>query len=90
VPRPAPPCSPTAATPAPGLLVPHRRRAGQRRLPAWKEQANTSHRRVRARVEHTFARMKNGKVLRDCRRRGRGVYWATAGVAHLHNLALTG
>jgi len=73
-----------------GVLIPHRRRAGQTQLTGWKERDNTDHRRVRARVEHTFAAMKNWKILRDCRRRGRGVYWATTGVAHLRNLALTG
>jgi hypothetical protein len=73
-----------------GVLIPHRRRAGQNQLTAWKERDNTDHRRVRARVEHTFAVMKTWKILRDCRRRGRGVYWATTGVAHLRNLALTG
>lgn len=73
-----------------GLLMPHRRRAGQTELPAWKERHNTEHRRVRARVEHTFAAMKTYKILRDCRRRGHGVYWATTGIAHLRNLALTG
>ncbi|WP_329191916.1 MULTISPECIES: transposase family protein [unclassified Streptomyces] len=31
------------------------------------EEHNAEHRRVRARVEHTFARMKNWKILRDCR-----------------------
>jgi hypothetical protein len=73
-----------------GLLMPHRRRAGQPDLPAWKERHNTDHRRIRARIEHTFAAMKTFKILRDCRRRGHGVYWATTGVAHLRNLALTG
>ena len=34
--------------------------------------------------------MKTWKILRDCRRRGRGVYWATTGVAHLRNLTLAG
>jgi Transposase DDE domain/Helix-turn-helix of DDE superfamily endonuclease len=72
-----------------GLLMPHRRRAGQTDLPGWKERDNAAHRRVRARIEHTFAGMKTWKILRDCRRRGRGVYWATTGVAHLRNLALT-
>lgn len=33
--------------------------------------------------------MKTWKILRDCRR-GRGVYWATTGVTHLHNLTLAG
>lgn len=50
-----------------GLIIPHRREPGQGELPAWKEAHNTSHRRVRARVEHTFARMKNWEILRDCR-----------------------
>ncbi|CAL9472425.1 IS5 family transposase IS112 [Streptomyces sp. enrichment culture] len=73
-----------------GALIPHRRRAGQERLPRWKEQHNASHRQVRARIEHVFARMKNWKILRDCRLRGDGVYWATSGVARMHNLTLTG
>ncbi|MEV6527298.1 transposase [Longispora sp. NPDC051575] len=71
-------------------VMPHRRRAGQDRLEGWKEDHNASHRRVRARVEHVFARMKNWKILRDCRRKGRGVYWAAAGIARFHNLALAG
>ncbi|RKN59434.1 IS5/IS1182 family transposase [Streptomyces klenkii] len=73
-----------------GLLIPHRRQAGQERLPQWKEEHNASHRRGRARVEHVFARMKNWEILRDCRLKGNGVYWATSSVAHMHNLALTG
>ena len=72
-----------------GLLIPHRRRAGQHQLTGWKDRDNTAHRRVRARIEHTFAAMKTYKILRDCRRRGHGVYWATTGVAHLRNLAIT-
>ncbi|MCP9986947.1 transposase [Streptomyces sudanensis] len=73
-----------------GALIRHRRRAGQDRLPQWKEQHNASHRQVRARIEHVFARMKNWKILRDCRLKGDGVHWATSGVARMHNLALTG
>ena len=64
--------------------------ARQTDLPGWKERDNSDHRRIRARVEHTFAAMKTWKILRDCRRRGHGVYWATTGVAHLRNLALAG
>jgi hypothetical protein len=45
-----------------GLIMPHRRRAGEE-LPDWKEESNHSHRQVRARVEHTFARMKNWRTL---------------------------
>lgn len=73
-----------------GLLIPHRRKVGQTGLSTWKDRDNTLHRKVRARIEHTFARMKTWKILRDCRRRGRGVYWATTGVTHLHNLTLAG
>ncbi|MFE6156190.1 transposase [Streptomyces sp. NPDC057889] len=73
-----------------GLIIPHRREPGQAELPAWKEEHNRSHRKVRARVEHTFARMKVWKILRDCRLRGDGVHRAMLGIAHLHNIALAG
>lgn len=73
-----------------GLLIPHRREGGQTELPAWKEEHNTSHRKVRARVEHVFARRKAWKILRDCRLNGDGVHIAMLGIARLHNLALTG
>ncbi|AKZ53346.1 transposase [Streptomyces ambofaciens ATCC 23877] len=72
-----------------GLVVPHRRRKDQE-LPDWKEEHNRSHKQVRARVEHTFARMKDWKILRDCRLKGDGVHHAILGIARLHNLALTG
>ncbi|WP_340564012.1 transposase [Streptomyces sp. GSL17-111] len=73
-----------------GLTSPHYRRHRDEDLPAWKESHNASHRRVRARVEHTFARMKTWKILRDCRLRGDGVHHAMLGIARLHNLALAG
>ncbi|MDH6538060.1 hypothetical protein M2167_000562 [Streptomyces sp. SPB4] len=72
-----------------GLIVPHRRRAG-RPLLRGQEEDNAEHRRVRARVEHTFARMKNWKILRDCRQRGDGLHHAVQAVATMHNLTLTG
>lgn len=68
----------------------HRRERGQRELPAWKEEHNTSHRKVRARVEHAFARMKSWKILRDRRLKGDGVHHAMSGIARLHHLALAG
>ncbi|MET9727492.1 transposase [Streptomyces zaomyceticus] len=71
-----------------GLVIPHRRARGQSELPTWKEEHNTSHRQVRARVEHAFARMKTWKILRDCRLKGNSVHHAMNGIAHLHNLAL--
>ncbi len=52
-----------------GLTIPHYRRHKDEELPAWKEKHNAFHRKVRARVEHTFARMKSWKILRDCRLR---------------------
>jgi Transposase DDE domain/Helix-turn-helix of DDE superfamily endonuclease len=73
-----------------GLFIPHRRKVGQAQLPAWQEEHNAPHRRVRARVEHTLARMKGWKILRDCRLKGDGVHHAALGVAQLHNLALAG
>ncbi|GAB3462906.1 hypothetical protein GCM10027570_49670 [Streptomonospora sediminis] len=71
-------------------FIPHRRAAGQGLLPACKEAHNASHRQVRARVEHVFARMKSWKILRDCRLKGDGVHQAVLGIARLHNLALSG
>ncbi|MFE3518948.1 transposase [Streptomyces sp. NPDC059166] len=75
--------------PGTGLVMPHRRRKGEE-LPAWKQAHNKSHKQVRARVEHTFARMKTYKILRDCRLKGDGVHHAILGIARLHNLALAG
>lgn len=73
-----------------GLIIPHRREPGQTELPAWKEEHNASHRKVRAHVEHAFARMKTWKILRDCRLRGDGIHRAMLGIARLHNLTLGG
>ncbi|MDX2557916.1 transposase [Streptomyces stelliscabiei] len=73
-----------------GLVLPHRREAGQSELEAWKEEHNASHRKVRSRVEHAFARMKTWKILRDCRLKGDGVHHAMLGIARLHNLTLAG
>jgi hypothetical protein len=75
--------------PGTGLVMPHRRRKGED-LPDWKEEHNKSHKQVRARVEHVFARMKTWKILRDCRLKGDGVHHAMLGIARMHNLALTG
>ncbi|MFF5392910.1 transposase [Streptomyces sp. NPDC013012] len=69
-----------------GLVIPHRRAPGQSELSAWKEEHNASHHRIRARVEHAFARMKTWKILRDCRLKGDGVHHAMLGIARLHNV----
>src|SRR5690606_16612570 len=63
---------------------------GQSELPHWKEEHNASHRKVRARVEHVFARMKGWKILRDCRLKDDGVHHAMLGIARLHNSSLPG
>jgi hypothetical protein len=70
-----------------GLVVPHRKRPG-RPLLKGEEEDNAAHRKVRARVEHVFSRMKNYKILRDCRQRGDGLHYAVQAVARMHNLAL--
>lgn len=68
-----------------GLVIPHRRpKDGE--LCEWKKQHNHTHKQVRARVEHVFARMKTWKILRDCRLKGDGVHTAMLGIARLHNL----
>lgn len=72
-----------------GLIMPHRRTHGEE-LPGWKLEHNRSHKQVRARVEHVFARMKTWKILRDCRLKGDGVHQAMRGIARLHNLNLAG
>ncbi|SEN17330.1 DDE superfamily endonuclease [Actinacidiphila rubida] len=76
--------------PGTGLVIPHRRKRGQSKLPDWKQEHNKSHKQVRARVQHVFARMKTWKILRDCRLKGDGVHHAMLGIARLHNVALAG
>ncbi|MGW2964870.1 transposase [Streptomyces sp. NPDC001220] len=75
--------------PGTSLVMPHRRRKGEE-LPDWKQAHNKSHKQVRARIEHAFARMKTWKILRDCRLKGEGVHHAMSGIAYLHNLTLAG
>ncbi len=71
-------------------VIPRRRKKKDESLVEWKEARNASHRQVRARVEHTFAKLKVWKVLRDCRLRGDGSAEAMAGIARLYNLNLAG
>jgi hypothetical protein len=58
-------------------------------LPGWKEDLNRVHKQVRARVEHALAHMKSWNILRNCRRKGLGVWYATRGIAQMRNLAMT-
>ncbi|WP_051731716.1 transposase [Kitasatospora phosalacinea] len=76
--------------PGTGPVIPHRRERGQTELPYWKEERNTSHKRVRARVEHVLAGMKTWKILLDRRLKGDGVHHAMLGTARMHNRALAG
>lgn len=74
-----------------GLVIPHRRERGQDERPAWKEDHNGSHRKVRARVEHVLAPTKTwSQILRDCRLKGDGVQHAMLGIARLRKVILTG
>lgn len=68
-----------------GMAVPHRKRPCRQLLPG-EEDDNADHRHVRVRVEHAIGRMKNWKILRDCRQHGDGLHNAVQAVAQLHNL----
>jgi hypothetical protein len=46
------------------------------------------HRRLRARIEHILARMKDWQILRQCRRRGDAINPAARAVAYLWNTTL--
>src|SRR3954453_20394920 len=70
------------------VIMPYRKPRDGSELPAWKQDYNAAHRKVRARVEHCLARLKTYKILRDYRRAGRTLATTAAGIAHLHNIAL--
>jgi hypothetical protein len=74
----------------PEVIMPYRRPRDGSELPAWKQDYNAGHRKVRARVEHALARLKTYKILRDYRRAARTLGTTAAGIAHLHNIALAG
>ena len=74
----------------PEVIMPYRKPGKGVELPAWKEDLNTVHKRVRARVEHALAHLKSWNILRNCRRKRDGVYHATHGVALMRNLAING
>jgi hypothetical protein len=74
----------------PEVIIPYRQPRDGSELPAWKQDYNGGHRKIRARVEHALARLKTYKILRDYRRAGRTLGITAAGIAHLHNIALAG
>lgn len=47
---------------------------------------HAAHRKIRARIEHILARMKDWQMLRQCHRRGDNINNAAQAVAHLYNL----
>jgi len=73
----------------PQVIIPYRKPRKGSDLPEWQEGLNTVHKRVRARVEHALAHMKSWNILRNCRRKRRGVWYATLGMALMRNLAMT-
>lgn len=72
------------------MIIPYRKPSDGSSLPEWKEQRNVQHRTIRARVEHALARMKTYRILRDYRRAASTLGDTAAGIALLHNIALTG
>jgi hypothetical protein len=72
----------------PEVIIPYRKPGDGNDLREWQEELNTVHKRVRARVEHTLAHMKSWNILRNCRRKRTGVWYATSGVAQMRNLTM--
>ena len=70
------------------MIIPYRKRGAGSELAVCKQDDNTSHRKIRARVEHCLARLKTYKILRDYRRAARTLATTASGIAHLHNIAL--
>jgi DDE superfamily endonuclease len=70
----------------PRVIMPFRKPRDGSDLPEWKDDLNATHRTVRARVEHTLARMTCWKILRDYRRAASTLSEAVSGIAHLHNI----
>lgn len=53
-----------------------------------RDRAWRRHRKRRARVEHAIARLKDWRVLRDHRRRGKHLVYTLRAIAFLHNLTI--
>lgn len=73
----------------PSVIMPYRKPRDGSELPEWKDDLNTVHKQIRARVEHALSHMKSWNILRNCRRKGQGVWYATRGIAQMRNLAMT-
>jgi hypothetical protein len=64
------------------VTTPHRDHTGR----IIRDEHYRAHRRVRARVEHVLARLKDWQILRQCRRRGEAINHSLQIVAGLWNL----
>jgi hypothetical protein len=73
----------------PEVIMPFRKPGKDQELPDWKAAVNTSHKRVRARVEHALSRLKCWKIMRDYRRAASTLEHTASGIAYLHNIALS-
>ena len=73
----------------PQVIIPYRKPGKGKELPGWKEDLNTVHKSIRARVEHALAHLKSWNILRNCRRKGEGVWYTLRGVVQMRNLAMT-
>lgn len=69
----------------PEVIMPYRISANGSPLAGWKRDLNTVHKQIRARVEHALAHMKAWNILRNCRRKRDGMWYATCGVAQMRN-----
>ena len=72
----------------PDVITPYRKPTDGSDLPDWKRNQNKQHRTARAQVEHTLARMKTSKTLRDYRRAAHTLTDTASDIAHLHNVIL--
>lgn len=70
----------------PEVIIPYRKPTDGASLSQWKEDLNAAHRKIRARVEHTLARMKEWKILGDYRRAASTLADTAAGIAHLYTV----
>ncbi|WP_446210361.1 hypothetical protein [Micromonospora sp. IBSANI012] len=70
------------------MIISYRKNHDGSPPPAWKEDLNTRHRRVRAQVEYALARLKCWKLLREYTRAAHTMADAASAITHRHNIAL--
>lgn len=68
----------------PGVTTPKRDSSGK----TLRDQAWETHRKLRASVEHVIARLKDWQILRQCRRKAKGIDQALQAVAGIYNLRI--